>query len=73
MHSLRSRLGLPLAAMLCFAGCATAPVVSSCPPFPEPGLAVVGELERLTEAEYPATWDWLDRLYRLRDQLAACG
>jgi hypothetical protein len=34
---------------------------------------VAAELSRLPPLDYPATWEWIDRLARLKDQLQACG
>lgn len=65
---------LTLAATLCLTACAgtgsSGP--GACPPWPVAGPAVAAELERLPPAEYPATWGWIERLARLRDQLQVC-
>ena len=63
--------GLILCLLLC--GCAS-PVATTCPPWPAAGPAVADELERaLSQPEaWPAAWDWIDRLYKLKDQLAGC-
>ena len=68
------RLGLIALATSFLIGCATAGSKPSCPPWPVAGPAVADELERgLAPAEnYPATWMWLTRLDKLRDQLALC-
>ena len=47
---------------------------SICPPWPPTGAVVADEIEsRMMPAEnYPAFWDWVDRLDILREQLKAC-
>ena len=74
MSSLRSRLGLALVTIALLNGCAGTVPFSACPPWPSAGPAVADEIERalVPPAAFPATWDWLDRLYRLKDQLAVC-
>ena len=65
-RGLKLRLVLLLIGMLCWTGCAPA---SKCyvPPFPVPDPRVAAiEPEKL-----PYTWEWVDRLYRLQDQLDA--
>lgn len=62
-----------LALIICLSGCATEPdYKSDCPPFPEPGSGVDEELEKvcMPEEKCPELWDWIDRLYKLKDQLA---
>jgi hypothetical protein len=64
------------------AGC-SASVPSVCPPFPEPDPRVIQELllccveqdqdgALAPSRETQALWDWLDRVYKLRDQLEVC-
>lgn len=44
-----------------------------CPAWPEPDPKMAQELEvMLPEAENPHFWDWMDRVYKLRDKLEAC-
>ena len=40
-----------------------------CPPWPVAGAAVAEELDYLPEKDFPALWEWLARLEKLRDQL----
>ncbi|GAB4197828.1 MAG: hypothetical protein OHK0024_36770 [Thalassobaculales bacterium] len=61
-----------LALTLCVSACATAHSDAVCPPWPVAGAAVAAELEGLAPGAYPALWAWIERLARLRDQLAAC-
>ncbi len=52
-------------------GCETKTTINSCPPWPNPGRNVADELEKYCypESKCPYTWEWIDRLYILRDQL----
>lgn len=79
MTRLTSPPALILAATLCLGGCVTVPsepvpvpVLTTCPAWPAAGPAVAAELGTLPVERYPATWGWIDRLSRLRDQLGAC-
>jgi len=48
-------------------------VLDTCPSWPVAGPAVAAELEtKLPPAAAPATWEWLARLSKLRDQLKVC-
>lgn len=79
------RLALPallLAAAACLASCeqlGVAPAAPTyrpiliCPDWPAAGPEVAAELERLPQAEYPATREWLARLTLLRRQLETCA
>ena len=67
----RFRYALLLIPMLCASGCAGAGF-SGCPPWPAAGPSVADELETLPGKDYPALWQWLAALERLRDQLALC-
>ena len=58
---------LMLLLMLFVNGCAKARC--DCPPWPIAGAAVAQELDYLPEKEFPALWEWLARLDKLRDQL----
>lgn len=79
MNSLWRRLAAVPAVMALLSGCAGAGFeaaapssAAACPPWPVAGPAVAAELERLSEADYPATWAWIDRVAVLREQLALC-
>lgn len=52
-------------------GCAQTKIINRCPDFPEPGSKVADELEKncYPQTKCPALWDWIDRLYVLKDQL----
>lgn len=60
-----------LIAMISLGGCETATFNASviCPPWPKAGPQVADELSRLPALDYPATWEWIARLEKLRDQL----
>lgn len=80
MHRPKLLLALATALQLSLAACGTvssepaAPVpVSGCPSWPVAGPAVAAELEaKLPPDAAPATWEWLSRLLKLRDQLKVC-
>ena len=59
--------GLMLLLTLSASGCAKARC--DCPPWPVAGAAVAQELDYLPEKDFPALWEWLARLDKLRDQL----
>ena len=59
--------GLMLLLTLSASGCAKAGC--DCPPWPIAGPAVAKELDYLPEKEFPALYEWLARLDKLRDQL----
>ena len=46
----------------------------SCPTWPEAGSAVALEVERgmMPADQFPAFWDWMGRVDKLRDQLSDC-
>lgn len=62
---------MPFALACAMAAC-SAPPVTTCPPWPAAGPAVAAELDALPPERFPATWAWLARLAKLRDQLEAC-
>lgn len=41
------------------------------PPFPEPHADVDNELEKvcMPQEKCPRLWEWIDRLYKLKDEL----
>ena len=43
-----------------------------CPTYPVAGAAVADELENATAEEYPATWEWIGRIDKLRQELELC-
>lgn len=43
-----------------------------CPTYPVAGAAVANELENATAEEYPATWEWIGRIDKLRQELELC-
>lgn len=65
--TLKSRLARLLTATLFLTSCAT--TRCDCPAWPTAGKAVAQELERLDVNDYPAVWEWLARLEKLRSQL----
>ena len=60
---LKERLLLTLSVTAC------AKARCDCPPWPVAGAAVAQELDYLPEKDFPALWEWLARLEKLRDQL----
>ena len=64
-------LALFLVLMTSFIGCEQNHGINSCPVFPEPKREVADELKAncYPDDKCPATWEWLDRLYKLKDQL----
>lgn len=63
MRSLTSRAVAAVLLTSCLAGCTT--TISKYPPWPKAGPAVAEELARLPAEEYPASWDWIDRLAKI--------
>jgi hypothetical protein len=56
-------------------GCgSTAFAAGSCPAWPEAGPAVAEEVERgmMPADRFPAFWEWMGSMDKLRDQLLAC-
>lgn len=43
-----------------------------CPVYPKGGEKVGQELSKLNTAEYPALFDWLGRINKLRQELELC-
>jgi len=43
-----------------------------CPVYPLAGPAVAEELENATAEDYPATWEWIGRIDKLRQELEIC-
>lgn len=59
-----------LIAMSCLSSCA--PVVCEntvMPLFPVGGAGVAAEMQNLSAEEYPALWEWIGRLNKLRQEL----
>jgi hypothetical protein len=74
MNKRRLRLARTLLATSFLTACATAtsdapPPPQACPAWPVAGPQVAGELQHLGEDEFPAFWEWMARLDKLRDQL----
>ncbi|MBQ8660773.1 MAG: hypothetical protein IJ482_00405 [Alphaproteobacteria bacterium] len=64
--------GPMLGVMLCLSSCAEINC-SSCPVYPVAGPVVASELENLSAGNYPATWEWIGRIDKLRQQLELCS
>lgn len=43
-----------------------------CPIYPVAGKNVALELEKVSYEEYPATWEWIGRIDKLRQELELC-
>jgi hypothetical protein len=56
---------------LFLAGCGNQTTINSCPIWPDPKKEAADELERncYPEEKCPAFWEWMNRLYILKDQL----
>jgi hypothetical protein len=59
--------------MIFLSGCAPAVYKSDCPVFPLAGFEVAQELEKVSYADFPKTWDWLARLNKLKQELDLCS
>ncbi|MBQ7660158.1 MAG: hypothetical protein IJS26_05450 [Alphaproteobacteria bacterium] len=44
----------------------------NCPTYPIGGQKVGQELQRLNSAEFPATFEWLGRINKLKQELELC-
>lgn len=58
--------------VMSLSGCLRPAFYSSCPVYPVGGEKVGIELESLSFEEYPATWEWLGRVDKLRQELEIC-
>lgn len=66
-------LVLMLIGMLCLSSCRTETYNQSlCPIYPLAGRAVAKELSEIPAAENPATWEWIGRINKLRQELELC-
>ncbi len=70
MHSSKLRVSLTLAALLFLQGCEQESY-DACPSYPIAGNAVADELEANC-ADCEATWEWLGRVAKLKEQLDLC-
>lgn len=71
----KRRLRLPLSLMLLvmsLSGCSTPAYYSSCPVYPAGGEKVGKELATIPYEGYQATWEWLGRIDKLRQELELC-
>ena len=62
-------LSLTLLAQFFLSSCVTANY-NNCPTFPIGGAKVADELEKA--GELPNTWEWIARLYKLKQELDLC-
>lgn len=62
---------LTLAATACSTKCAQVNY-NFCPAYPIAGAEVAAELEKASTEEYPATWEWIGRVDKLRQELEIC-
>ena len=62
--------------VLCLSGCAQTSYKPACPAWPVGGKKVAHELEKVCYTEgkniCPATFEWIDRLDKLRRQIEVC-
>ena len=60
--------------MLFLSGCVERTTTNSCPVWPEPNIKAADELEKYCypEGKCPSVWEWVNRLYVLKDQLKIC-
>lgn len=57
--------------MLFLSSCA-AEHYNFCPVYPPAGPSVAAELEHLSGESYPAVWEWIGRIDKLRQELEIC-
>lgn len=62
---------LMLGAIICLSSCMRISY-DYCPVYPVAGKKVAAELEKVSYAEAPNTWEWLERLNKLREELELC-
>ena len=62
---------LTLAVTACSTPCTTVNY-EYCPVYPIAGAQVAQELENAGYEEYPATWEWIGRIDKLRQELELC-
>lgn len=62
---------LMLSAQLCLSSCSKNSS-EFCHVYPRAGAKVAKELENLSGTDYPATWEWIGRINKLRLQLEIC-
>lgn len=70
----RSRIALMMMLQISCGGCETQNNLKFiAPPFPEPHAHMADELEKvcMPQEKCPFLWEWIDRLYKLKDQLKA--
>ncbi len=60
-----------LAVLSCLSSCATTNY-NLCPQYPIAGEKVATELEKLPAQDMEATWEWLGRINKLRQELEIC-
>ena len=75
LMKLISPLALLAALAIFLTGCGAAVFEpGSCPTWPEAGSVVAEEVERgmMPPDRFPAFWEWMGRVDKLRDQLLAC-
>lgn len=62
---------LMLLVLSCLTSCKTTNY-NNCPIYPIAGPSVAKELKTLNPTEYPATWEWIARINKLRKELELC-
>lgn len=62
---------LMLPVLSCLSSCA-ATNYNYCPRYPVAGAKVAVELEQIPVEDIPATWEWIGRINKLRQELALC-
>jgi len=68
---LKYGLGLTLL-LMSLPACSCKINYDNCPIYPVGGKSVGTELKRLNGAEYPALFEWLGRINKLRQELELC-
>lgn len=61
-----------LVGMSLLASCVAKNFDSRCLVFPPAGEKVAKEMEKASFEEYPNTWEWLGRLYKLKQEIEVC-
>lgn len=65
-------VALTLIIMICLSSCTQIDYKYNCPVYPIGGNAVASELERIEYEKLRATWEWIGRINKLREELELC-
>lgn len=68
----KSGAGLTLIGLIFLSSCAKIDYKHNCPIYPAAGEKVAAELEKASYDDFPATWEWIGRINKLRQELEMC-